>query len=282
MFELLGRAEDLPIHFWWLELCVVLSIGLIFGSFASAIIYRVPRGLSWAASGGRSKCTSCQKVLSPLDLIPVLSWLINKGRCRQCGAPVSSLYPFLEAVCSFLCVLVFLLFTGDVYAQYLLIISVPFLLSLSVIDLQYKILPNQLVAILAVIGGIYVVVKILSGENAEAVLWSHIGGALLFFILAFLLEVVMRKALGKEALGMGDVKFFAVAGLWLGGGYLGAFCILAGVLGCVLGVLWKYRFGQATFPFGPALIASFFLILLLDGSFFFEKTLQYFQLVLPS
>jgi leader peptidase (prepilin peptidase)/N-methyltransferase len=285
LFEIFTDTTVSPLFYWWLELLLVSMLGLIFGSFSSAIIYRVPRNLPWAKAGGRSRCTACGVHLAPIDLIPVVSWMNNRGACRHCFASVSKLYPALEFMCAALCASVFLLSTGDVFTKYALIVSVPFWVSLVAIDLQYKLLPNQLVAILAVIAASFLLLKLSFGDAAAArlpFLMEHIGGAVLYGVFAFVLGWVMKRVLGKDALGMGDVKFFVVAGLWLGASYLSVFCILSGILGVALGMFWKLKLKQDVFPFGPALIASLFLILLLNGSFLFEKTLQYFLIASPS
>jgi prepilin signal peptidase PulO-like enzyme (type II secretory pathway) len=69
-------------------------LGLIFGSFLTAVTYRVPRGLDWVSA--RSKCTACGHALGVLDLIPVFSWLFLRGKCRHCGVKISARYPLIE------------------------------------------------------------------------------------------------------------------------------------------------------------------------------------------
>jgi prepilin signal peptidase PulO-like enzyme (type II secretory pathway) len=96
-----------------MDIVFVAFIGLCFGSFATVLIYRIPRGLPWAFEGGsslRSRCSSCQTVLGAVDLIPVLSWIFNRGRCRHCGAKVSAFYPLVEIFSSGVLVAVYLVF----------------------------------------------------------------------------------------------------------------------------------------------------------------------------
>ena len=96
---------------------------------------------------------------------------------------------------------------------------------------------------------------------------ARVLSALLFGGFALLMGVSVSFVLKKDALGMGDVKFFAVAGLWLGGAMLPAFCILSGVMGIILGGVWQRVTGSQLFPFGPALILSMYILWLIDGSF---------------
>lgn len=102
------------------------------------------------------------------------------------------------------------------------------------------------------------------GYSAQII--EYIGGGALYAAFVFLLGAIMEKTLGRRALGMGDVKFFGVAGLWLGLSNLAIFCIFSGVFGVILGLFWKKMTKEDRFPFGPALILSFFVLLLLGSS----------------
>jgi len=149
-------------------------------------------------------------------------------------------------------------------------LMIPFLIALMMIDFEHMILPNQLVAIIFALGLVALTMRILSGESPDitASLLIYIGGACLFGVFAWALGFIMEKLLKKEALGFGDVKFFAAVGVWVGIPAIGAFCIASGFIGVALALVWKSRTGEAVFPFGPALILSFYTVLLLQGSHF--------------
>jgi len=259
------------------KIAIILLLGLVLGSFATAIVYRIPRNLPWAFgrsnSVPRSKCTKCETVLQPLDLIPVFSWLFNKGCCRHCAARVSALYPLTECITAMLCVALFIA-SGFVFEVpvFFMLFAAPLLVALAVIDLQHKLLPKQLVALLAVLGVLYQGARLFVSEYNPRLLQSeifeYVGGGIIYGLIAWALGASMKKVLGKEALGMGDVKFFAVSGLWLGLSNFPLFCIFAGFFGVVLAFVWKKIRGEAVFPFGPALIASFCIVLLLGSSHF--------------
>jgi len=260
----------MPLLFEYITV-VVLSLAL--GSFASALIYRVPRGIHWAfdIKTRASRCPYCDKKLRFYDLVPLLSWLFGKGKCRQCGAKVSSIYPISEAalLVSALGAYWSLGFSIDVLV---FIFALPFLWALLVIDLQHKILPDQLVAITGALGLVFAGLHVLHGyevaamRGAGAMAVHHLGGAALFALVAWVVGWLVSRLLKKEALGFGDVKFFAVAGLWLGLAALPAFLMASGVLGMVLALLWRWRSGEEVFPFGPALIVAFYALILLKGS----------------
>ena len=261
-------------EFQLFEIIVVIFCGLVFGSFASAITYRVPLGLPWATKGKsehglRSACPSCKTKLKARDLIPIFSWLSSKGKCRHCNTPISKTYPVCEALTLLGCIGIYCVYGLTPFAIpfYLMI---PFLIALMMIDLKYMILPNQLVAIIFTLGFIAVFLRMMSIESSQttSLFVIYFGGAIAYGLFSWGLGALMEKILKKEALGFGDVKFFTAAGIWLGLPAIGQFCIGAGAIGVVLSIIWKKYTGQAVFPFGPALILSFYAVLLLQGSHF--------------
>ncbi|MGB0720024.1 MAG: prepilin peptidase [Bdellovibrionales bacterium] len=255
-----------------LQIVTVSFVGLAFGSFATALIYRVPRGQSWASvkkedKTHRSACPSCQKQLTAWDLIPLFSWLILKGRCRNCKTPIPIFYPCTEILTLLACLAAYVIYGFSPQAA-LIIMLAPILTALLIIDIQHMILPNQLVLIAFILGLVFHGLNIYTGAAPLEAAMIYGGGAIVFAVFAWGLGALMTKILKKDALGFGDVKFFAVVGLWLGAPSLGWFCMLSGILGVVLALLWEKLFKQKQFPFGPALIASFYGLLLLHGSHF--------------
>lgn len=242
---------------------LAIFTGLVLGSFASAMSHRIPDGRSWVRA--RSACPRCGHVLGVGDLVPVFSWLFLRGRCRYCRASIGVRYPLIELSSALLCLGIFLMHGWGVQAG-LMMLAVPFLLAMLVIDLDHMILPDQLNLILAVLGVGYV----LSGaDDAVMALAGAAMGAGLYAGLLYLAGVVVGKIRRRDAVGMGDVKFLAVAGLWLGVWALPFFLILSGLFGVVFGLLWR-RMGKGggqgdVFPFGPALIMAFFVCLVFGG-----------------
>ncbi len=142
---------------------------------------------------------------------------------------------------------------------------VPFLAALFVIDMDHMILPDHLTLACAALGAGFI--GLLAFESGwQAVFMNHIlGGAVFFALFAWAMGAVMKLALKKEALGFGDVKFFGMAGLWLGVASLPLFLISAGVMGLLWGLAWGVFKKERLFPFGPALILAFYLCLLAQG-----------------
>ncbi|MFP4312904.1 MAG: prepilin peptidase [Alphaproteobacteria bacterium] len=264
----------MPADLFFLEIITVCMAGLIFGSFASAVVYRIPREISILKNDNqkpaRSACPHCGYELRFGDLIPLFSWIFLKGRCRHCKAAIPATYPLIEltTMAGFLAVYALAGFVWSALPLYLL---VPAVVALLYIDLEHFILPDELNLICGVLGAVYLSISWQQNiYGLEAIIWAHIlGGAVLYSVFAWVLGWMMQKLLKKEALGFGDVKFFAVAGLWLGASQLPLFLIGCGLMGIVFAVLWRLAGKGEVFPFGPAIILSFFTLLFFDGSHLF-------------
>lgn len=260
---------DFPVIF---EIIIVSYLGLLFGSFASALVYRIPRDIPWVWDKGqgasRSNCTSCGYKLKFLDLIPLLSWIFLKGKCRSCGAKISVFYPLIELTTLIGFLIVYLMVGLGLDALFIYM-AVPFLVALLYIDLEHFILPNELVGLVALCGVGHIAAQYFLDSSEIDFIYHHLIGAIVFAFISWILGFVMTRVLKKDALGFGDVKFFAAAGLWLGITQLPSFMILSGALGILLALVWKTIKKEDVFPFGPALILSFFTLLFFDGSQFF-------------
>lgn len=249
---------------------LVFLLGLMLGSFASALSWRIPRGFSWTADQKdghakpvRSQCTHCGHVLGVLDLFPLFSWLMLKGRCRYCGVAIGARYPLIELGTAAACLGVYAAW-GLTAPGLALIAAMPFLMALLVIDIDHMILPDQLNLLLAVAGAVFLAV-----QGGHGALWgiflSHLAAALVYGGVLWLTGLVMGYALKKDALGGGDVKFAAAAGLWLGAGAFPFFLIASGAAGVIWGGISRFLRGQPLFPFGPALIGAFYIGMILRG-----------------
>ncbi len=262
------------------ELIAVVGFGLILGSFSTALIYRVPRAIPWAwersskkhkhAAPVYSACVSCGHKLSAFDLVPVLSWLFLRGKCRYCGAHIGARYVLTELLSVLLCLIIYVVW-GLTVASFILFLTVPFLVALLVIDIDHMILPNQLVFI---VGGFALIFILWKAYLASSCCWpyssprvwqdivmSSLLGAVLYAFVSWFLGEIMTRLLKRDALGFGDVKFFLVAGLWLGAAYLPYFMMISGVSGILLSLLWRLKKGEEAFPFGPALVLALFFCL---------------------
>jgi prepilin signal peptidase PulO-like enzyme (type II secretory pathway) len=237
--------------FIW-ELLIVVVAGLCFGSFVTMVAHRLPREERMGFS--RSRCPSCKTTLAARDLVPLLSWLFSKGRCRQCNAAIGMRYPLIEISTASLFLLVYSQHGLTLPAMPLYLMAVT-LMVMVVVDVEHYIIPDVIhVALLSCALAYHV----LSGTFDEQVAYG--------FALAALLGLVLHHgyyALRKrDGLGYGDVKYFAVAGAWLGPLGLVVFLFMIGVFGVMTGLLWRALGRGPEFPFAPALAASLLLCVL--------------------
>jgi leader peptidase (prepilin peptidase)/N-methyltransferase len=227
--------------------------GLLVGSFLNVVVHRLPRGES--LSRPRSRCPGCGTPIAPYDNVPVLSWLVLRGRCRHCGTRIAGRYPLVELVTAVLYVAVVL--AKDEAVQVALgLLLVTALVPIALIDLEHRLIPNRITlpaAIAAVVAGLVLDV----GFVPEQLIAGAAAGG--FFLLAALAY--------PRGMGMGDVKLAGVLGLYLGRAVAPALFI-ALIAGVLVGALVIARKGasegrKTAVPFGPFLalggLVSFFV-----------------------
>lgn len=244
-------------------------LGLCFGSFATALIYRIPLGIAWAIPSNdnkinRSRCPSCNAALRIYDLVPIFSWLFSRGRCRHCGAKISISYPLIELTTMILTVALFWAWGFSAVSAPLLL-AVPFLVAAVIIDWKHMILPDDINISLSVLSVFYVLLSWWNADWTMDVLAEAVLGALLLFGTMFAASYVVSKWKGRPALGQGDLKFLPAAGLFLGVSALPYYLALSGILGLFTALLKGKEGRKAAFPFGPALIISLYIHVFLTG-----------------
>jgi leader peptidase (prepilin peptidase)/N-methyltransferase len=222
-----------------MEIALAAVFGALIGSFLNVVVWRLPRGESLVTPG--SHCPSCDAPIAPYDNIPVVSWLVLRGRCRRCGAAVSVRYPLVELLTA-------AAFAAVVAVRGLdegLVLELPFvacLIALAGIDLDHKLLPNRIVYPMAAYG----VMATLLVDRDDLVENLVAGaGAFLFLLIAVLAY--------PRGMGMGDVKLGGAMGLYLGLAVIPAL-LVAFLAGTVVGLAIIAREGAAArkkaVPFG--------------------------------
>jgi leader peptidase (prepilin peptidase)/N-methyltransferase len=247
---------------------VLLAVfGLAIGSFLNVVAYRVPLGLSVVSPP--SACPGCHSQIEPRDNVPLLSWVLLRGKCRHCAEPISPRYLVVEAITGALFVAVALAMLPAVLGAatapaavsgalalvaflYLAAISV----ALSAIDIDVQKLPNRIVLPSYIVGAVLLGAAALVGGDPVALGRAAAGAGIL---VAFYLVLAIAKPGG---MGMGDVKLAGVIGLYLGYlgwgqlvvGAMGAF-ILGGLFGIAVLIARRGKGGRAI-PFGPWMLAG--------------------------
>ena len=263
----------------------VFVLGLMVGSFLNVVIYRLPIMLDreWrdqasellapASSGGelaaptdpftlsfpRSACPKCKAPITAWQNIPVVSWLVLRGRCASCKTSISFRYPFVELATGLLSAAVAWHFGFGPTAVSAIVVTW-ILVALTGIDVDHQLLPDSLTLPLMWLGLLASVIVGASGGQPLPVSPSDaIIGAAAGYLSLWSVFHLFRLATGKEGMGYGDFKLFAALGAWLGWKLLPLVILLAAATGAILGILMIVMRGRdraTPMPFGPYLAAA--------------------------
>lgn len=251
---------------------MLFVFGVVFGSFANVVIWRYPRGES--VSHPPSACPRCGTPIRWYDNIPLVSWLVLRGRCRDCGEPISVRYPLVELLSGVLWFAAGIRFGMTSQTAWAILLFY-LLMILAFIDLDTMRLPNALVAGLFVSGAVGAIFGQLTGVPAVPLVGTGQGpwlapvpaaliGSLSSAAVALLIAVAYASVRRREGFGMGDVKLLAAIGMFLGP-YGVAVLFVGSVLGTVYGLVASRRHDGSLafrFPFGPFLALAAVLVAL--------------------
>lgn len=234
-----------------LYLILIFIFGLIIGSFLNVCIYRIPlkKSIAWPPS----HCTACENRLRTWHLVPIISWLVLRGKCGHCAAKISWRYPLVEMVTGFLYVYLYKLqgFTPILFES---MFFVSLLLVISFIDIDHKIIPNILV-ILGIIVGLILGLLLRPDTLLFMVLGLLVGAGLLLAI----------AIISNGGMGGGDVKMAGMLGIYVGWQGVLTAIFVASLLGAIFGICYMLVTGKgrkSTVPFGPFLAVGGLLVYL--------------------
>ncbi len=240
---------------------LIAFIGAIVGSFLNVCIYRIPLGKSLVAPA--SSCPACGHPVKPYDNIPILSFLLLRGRCRHCGARISPRYPAVELITAALALLLFRQYglSLPLFAAFLLTAA---LIVVSFIDLEHKMIPNVItlpgIPLFAVLG-----IAIMGVSFFDALLGMILGGGILYLI-----AVVYELLTKREGMGGGDIKLLAMLGAFFGWQSLLFILLFSSLLGSFVGIavmVIRKEDTKYAVPFGPFLSAAAVAYLFWGGDF---------------
>jgi leader peptidase (prepilin peptidase)/N-methyltransferase len=278
VLDLLARSPGLVVG-----TCLVL--GLLVGSFLNVVIYRLPVMLDreWRRQADelagrepatepafnlvtpRSSCRSCKAQISAVHNVPVVSWVLLRGRCASCGVSIPARYPLVEALTGLLSAAVAWKFGFGVPLAGALVLTW-FLVALAFIDLDHQLLPDVLTLPL-LWGGLLLalVVQPAAGVATPVDLRSAVIGAIAGYLSLWSVYHLFRLLTGKEGMGYGDFKLLAALGAWMGWQMLLPVILMSAVVGAVVGVAVLSIQGKdkaTPIPFGPFLAAAGWIVLL--------------------
>lgn len=230
-------------------------LGTILGSFYNVVGYRLPKGES-ITKPKHSYCVSCGKKLSWYELIPILSYIIQKGKCRSCHEKISIFHPFIELVTGSLFAVSFYSF-GFSYELIIALVLVSLFSIVIVSDLTYMIIPDEVTFISALI---IIIVNFLNLGLKDGMI--QLGSGILTFFVMYIIMLIGNFIFKKETLGGADIKLMLISGLVLHP-VLGVMVIfLASSIALPVSILIYVINKEHMIPFGPFIVASILLLFL--------------------
>ncbi|MCM8816408.1 MAG: prepilin peptidase [Candidatus Omnitrophica bacterium] len=253
-------------------------IGACFGSFANVVIYRLPRNKSIVKPG--SFCPKCRRSINWYDNIPIISYLVLKGRCRYCKKSISLRYPVVELLMGVLTILLYQKFwTAELYCTFLFyFIFTLGLVIISGIDYETFLIPDVIVLPLIALGilGAAMCKNFFMPQKAWPVLTSFsysLSGALIGALIVLLLMIMGKVIWKKEAMGGGDLKLLAAIGAFVGWKGVLVSIFFGSILGTIISLALIYskkKTWDDYVPFGPYLAIGAILTVLLKGNYLFS------------
>jgi len=274
---------------------LIALLGLFVGSFLNVVIYRLPLRLQheWQSEckeflgtdisssdnsetppenifTSRSHCPHCGHLITALENIPVLSYLILRGKCSECSEHISVRYPVVEILTAVISGITAWSF-GFTAALPFVLILVWSLVALSFIDFDHKLLPDKLVYPILWLG------LLVNSQNILTDIYSALYGAVAGYLLLWIVYQAFKLLTGKEGMGYGDFKLLSLIGAWLGWQMLPLVVLLSSLVGAIVGILGILILGrdkQLPIPFGPYLSVAA-LIALFWGQQIVDSYLQF-------
>ncbi|MFV0449532.1 MAG: prepilin peptidase [Vibrio sp.] len=268
-------------YYPWLFVAFATVLGLIIGSFLNVVIYRLPKMMEreWrqecadcfpeaniqppegklTLSTPRSTCPSCHTPLRIIDNVPVVSWLLLRGKCAHCQSPISARYPLIELLTAVISLVVAQHFGFSDFTIALLFFSYV-LIAATFIDLDTLLLPDQLTLPLLWAGMTLSLVGVSPVSLQDAII-----GAIAGYLALWSVYWIFKLATGKEGMGYGDFKLLAALGAWLGWQHLPLIILLSSLVGLVFGIIQlrlKKQGIDKAFPFGPYISIAGWIALL--------------------
>lgn len=237
-------------------LIIFFIIGTVFGSFYNVVGYRLPKGESIIYPS--SHCPNCNNKLKTLELIPVLSYIFQKGKCKHCQTKISTFYPLFELLTGILFALSYIAF-GLTPNLLIALTFISMLIIIIVSDYKYMIINDEVLIFFGLT--LAVEISIIYGFNT---LTAHIVSAVLAFLTMYLIKKIGDFLFKKESMGGGDIKLMFIFGLVLGYPMAILSIFVGSMVGFPISLIMLNKNTQHIIPFGPFLGIGAIIILLLQ------------------
>lgn len=223
----------------------IFTMGLFFGSFFNVVGIRIPNKESLL---GRSHCPNCGKTLGPLELFPIVGYILLKGKCRECKTKISMKYPLMEFITGALFLTSFVFLQQNMVEYILIVLFISLMIIITVSDIYYQVVPD---VILIIFLPFIFILRIFSPIE----LWyDGIIGGLFGFSFMYLIALYGKFRFKKDALGGGDIKLYFIIGIVLGYQLVILSLFFASLFGLIFGIIIRKRTGHV--PFVPFIFAG--------------------------
>ncbi|MDF2840409.1 MAG: peptidase [Clostridia bacterium] len=229
---------------------LIFVLGLSIGSFLNVCIYRIPEKKSIAFPA--SHCPTCEHSLNAIDLIPIVGYLINKGKCKYCGVKISIQYPMVELLTGILFLLLFhKFFITMEFIKYIVLVSL--LIIITFVDIERQEIPDELI-LFGLVAGLLFNIYNIKTDMVPGIIGFILGGGV-FLIIAMVTN---------GAMGGGDIKLMAVLGLFFGWKLIIMIALISFVIGAVVSLILiaaKVKSRKDFIPFGPFISIAALLVI---------------------
>ena len=242
--------------YYGIDIILLFILGLIVGSFSNVCIYRIPRNESIIYPA--SHCPKCHTNILVKDNIPLLSYILLKGRCRNCGSRISIQYPGVEFLTGLVYVIIYQIYGLSVQSLIYIILSSA-LIIIAFIDLNEQVIP-EVISLPGIVVGLILSFFVHHISFVNSALGIVIGGGIILVI-----RLAGSAIFKKEAMGGGDIKLAAMIGAFLGWRYIIISLFLGFFLGAIAGIfliMSKIKSKEDVVPFGPFIILGSFITFL--------------------
>lgn len=252
------------VSLWW------FIIGLVFGSFYHVVGYRLPKNES-VLKPAHSYCPDCGHKLAKRDLVPVLSYIMNFGRCQYCKKKISIFYPVVEVLTGILFALCYHMFSYS-YEFYIGIILASMFVIILVSDVTYYIIPDEILVIASIL---IIIIKFIF-IGIKGTMLGILSGALMFIVM-YLIMLLGNFLFKKESLGGADIKLMFISGLVLGPVLSLLVIFLSSIIALPLAIVLSILNGEKMIPYGPFLTISIFILFILKIDV--SKVIDFFTII---
>ncbi len=242
--------------YYEIEIVLIFVLGLIVGSFSNVCIYRIPKNESIVYPA--SHCPKCRTIIKPIDNIPLLSYILLKGRCRSCKSKISIQYPVVELLTGLTYLIIYVIYGLSIQTLIYIILSSA-LIIIAFIDLNEQIIPD-VISLPGIVIGFIISFFVPYISFINSALGVVVGGGIIL-VIGLAGSVIFKK----EAMGGGDVKLAAMIGAFLGWRYIIISLFLGFFLGALAGIILimaKIKKREDAIPFGPFIVLGSFITLL--------------------